>query len=110
MRISTSSVRRTVALALIGGGLWVAPLWGQTPASTDRSVYDRRTPTKSSSSASGVQPRRLPATGQEGERPLAKPGRAKGYLSQDLTDARAVQRPTPSAADTRARAATRTLT
>jgi hypothetical protein len=97
MRISTSSARRTVALALIGGGLWVAPLRGQAPSSTDRSVYDRRAPAKANA-ASASQPRRLPAISQAEERPIAKPRRSKGYLSQGTDTQAGRQRPASSVA------------
>jgi outer membrane lipoprotein-sorting protein len=98
-----------VVLALIGGGLWVAPLWGQAPSSTDRSVYDRRAPSKPSAASASTQPRRLPAAGPAEQRPLARPSRAKGYLSQGLASTQG-RRPTPNTQPRQPAGATRTLT
>jgi len=88
MRIRRSCVRRAVALAVVSGGVWTAGAMSQETGSTNRSVYDRRTPTKPST-ASSVEPRRLPgaAASQPGERALRRPTRAKGYLSQGLAEA-----------------------
>jgi hypothetical protein len=69
----------------------VAPLLAQSPTSTNRSVYDRRQP---DSSASTTEPRRL--TTDAGARPLVRPNRAKGYLSQGLADAQRAARRSPN--------------
>jgi hypothetical protein len=94
MRLTSARMRHAVVLALVGG-LWTAPIVAQSPSSTGRSVYDRRATADSSnvsaSGAAATPPRRLPA-GNAGVRPLSKPTRARGYLSQGLADAQRATR------------------
>lgn len=109
MRIRMSSVRLAVAWGLTSGGFmsgvgWTAMAISQETASTTRSVYDRGTAARSSTSSTSVEPRRLPGAkaGQLGARPLNRPNPANGYLSQGLADA---QRTAPRASPPRRPAA-----
>lgn len=108
MRIPTSRLRGKVALALVSGGLWVAPLVAQSPTSTNRSVYDRRLPNSSASTSSKTEPR--PLASDASARPLARLNRAKGYLSQGLADAQRATRRSPSQPVVRSAAPNRSTT